>query len=44
MCEDIALKLAGEGAGVVVSDICRLYEGDISWLPVGGHELVTGYG
>jgi NAD(P)-dependent dehydrogenase (short-subunit alcohol dehydrogenase family) len=34
--EATAIKLAQEGADVVVSDICRTYEGDLSWYPLGG--------
>lgn len=36
--EAAAIKLAREGAAVVVSDICRTYGGDLSWYPVGGWE------
>lgn len=36
--EAAAIKLAREGADVVVSDICRTYEGDLSWYPLGGWE------
>jgi NAD(P)-dependent dehydrogenase (short-subunit alcohol dehydrogenase family) len=34
--EATALKFAREGADVVVSDICREYEGDMSFYPLGG--------
>lgn len=36
--EAVAIKLAREGADVVVSDICRTYGGDLSWYPLGGWE------
>jgi len=33
--EATAIKLAQEGADVAVSDICRIYEQDLSWYPLG---------
>lgn len=33
--EATAIKLAEEGANVVVSDIARTYEGDLWWYPLG---------
>ncbi|MBN1572705.1 MAG: SDR family oxidoreductase [Deltaproteobacteria bacterium] len=38
--EATALKMAEEGANVVISDICRTYEGDMSWYPLGGWEYL----
>jgi NAD(P)-dependent dehydrogenase (short-subunit alcohol dehydrogenase family) len=38
--EATALTLAREGAAVVVSDICRTYEGDLSWYPLGAWEYL----
>jgi len=36
--EATAVRLAREGAAVVISDICRTYNGDLSWYPLGGWE------
>jgi NAD(P)-dependent dehydrogenase (short-subunit alcohol dehydrogenase family) len=36
--EATALKLAREGADVAVTDICRSYEGDLAWYPLGEAE------
>jgi len=33
--EATALKLAQEGADVAISDICRLYEEELAWYPLG---------
>lgn len=38
--EATALKMAEEGASIVISDICRTYEGDLSWYPLGGWEYL----
>ena len=38
--EATAIKLAREGAAVVVSDICQTYGGDLSWYPLGTWEYL----